>query len=118
MSPALPYEVSSAPPRRSTRATLRPRFCRCSATQIPMIPAPRTIASTRALDWLNPSPLSVSGEPLHDARHFGVVEDRGLPHLERLPVHARERLDLLGEADRLRERCAERHHAVVGEQAR
>src|SRR5258707_11739010 len=46
MRPALPNEVSSAGPRRSTRTVERPRFCRCSATQTPTIPAPSTSAST------------------------------------------------------------------------
>src|SRR5688572_21414445 len=45
MRPALPKDVSSAAPRRSTSATARPRFCKCSATQIPTMPAPRTTTS-------------------------------------------------------------------------
>src|SRR3954470_13374964 len=45
MRPALPNEVSSAAPRRSTSTTERPRFCKCKATQMPTIPAPRTTTS-------------------------------------------------------------------------
>src|SRR5688572_5780054 len=47
MKPALPKEVSSAAPRRSSRQTERPRFCRCSATLMPTMPAPRTTTSAR-----------------------------------------------------------------------
>ena len=36
-------------PRRSTSATDNPRLTRCSATDVPTMPAPRTIASVRAM---------------------------------------------------------------------
>src|SRR5262249_7517000 len=49
MMPVLPYEVSSPGPRRSTKATASPRLARCRATEVPTMPAPSTMASTRAL---------------------------------------------------------------------
>src|SRR2546423_10612245 len=52
MTPALPYEVSSPGSRRSTSATESPRFASCSAVDVPTIPAPRTIASVRAIESL------------------------------------------------------------------
>src|SRR6516165_7311497 len=50
ITPAFPYEVSSPGPRRSTRATATPRLVSWSATEVPTIPAPRTIASVFAID--------------------------------------------------------------------
>ncbi|SOT44452.1 hypothetical protein F01_480161 [Burkholderia cenocepacia] len=45
ISPALPKLVPSPGAPRSTRATLRPRSCRCSAAETPTMPAPRTMTS-------------------------------------------------------------------------
>src|SRR5260221_588067 len=42
-------------PARSTSATLIPRLTRCTATDVPTIPAPRTIASVRATSDLLPT---------------------------------------------------------------
>src|SRR6185437_242625 len=79
MTPAFPYDVCSPTPARSTNATLMPRLTRCSATDVPTIPAPRTIASARAiarslllfaahlfyLDWIAAAPrgLATGGRP-------------------------------------------------------
>ncbi len=60
---------------------------------------------------------SVVAEALHDASHLDVVENRGFLDLDGLPVEARERFDLVGEAparvdarrDGHRPWCARRH---------
>src|ERR1051325_8581918 len=49
MIPVLPEEVSSPGPRRSMSATASPRWARCSAVDMPTMPAPSTIASVRAM---------------------------------------------------------------------
>src|SRR5262245_54725478 len=58
ITPALPYEVSSPGARRSTSATASPRLARCSAIDVPTMPAPSTMASTRAIrslsGWIAP----------------------------------------------------------------
>src|SRR5262249_6063906 len=53
ITPALPYEVSSPGARRSTRATASPRLARCSPIEVPTMPAPSTMASTRAMVFLS-----------------------------------------------------------------
>src|SRR3954470_14687301 len=81
MSPALPNEVSSAGPRRSTSTVERPRFCRCSATQTPTIPAPRTSASVffnvlqeELLHAAQPA-IVFSGLDPHVIQHLWVRQD-------------------------------------------
>src|SRR4249919_3201945 len=43
-------------PARSTSATLSPRMARCSAIEVPTTPAPRTIASVRAMSPIRGAP--------------------------------------------------------------
>ena len=44
-----PPIFSSPGPRRSTSVTARPRLARCTAADVPTMPAPSTIASVRAM---------------------------------------------------------------------
>src|SRR6185437_4909143 len=50
MIPVLPYEVPSPTPPRSISATAKPRLARCSAIEVPTIPAPSTMTSLRATE--------------------------------------------------------------------
>ena len=80
-----------------TKAVARPGLVRgCVATRrangVFMVPIiPRDGYGTRPLAGAG----AVVAEALDDARHLGVVEDRGLAHLDRLPVQARHGLDLV-----------------------
>src|SRR5689334_25396740 len=88
MRPALPNEVSSAGPRRSTSTVARPRFCRCSAVLMPTMPAPRTSASAffkmleeELLHAAEPA-VVVAGLDAHVIEHLGVRQ-----HQEALGRH-------------------------------
>src|SRR3954462_10301517 len=113
MSPALPNEVSSAGPRRSTSTVERPRFCRCSATQTPTIPAPRTSASADFNCAVELPGVVLEKKLLHAAQpavvvgslhariveHLRVRQDEkflggdGLHELVHHPVHPERTLD-------------------------
>ena len=113
MMPALPNEVCSPTPARSTSATLAPRRASCSATEVPTMPAPSTIASVRAMIALSPVPHASAGRFYMECPGLGRYDpratgarglgsnadpecDRRGPVVDRPPGHARARgLDLL-----------------------
>src|SRR5262245_59123837 len=75
MTPALPYDVPSPGTWRSTSATESPRLARCSAIEVPTMPAPSTMTSVRAMSDLSVTVGSGSDDP-----HFLYGDHRRTPH--------------------------------------